>query len=82
MKPKIEKIFKRKDGLRVKVEASISTQTYWDKVYYNAYVQVCSKGKRKFRNPETEDEKATDAEIYEAKMDLYFQLRPIMEADF
>ena len=54
MKNKYERIIKRPDGSRVKITAAFDPGNRYGEFEYNAVVEVCAPGKRKFSEPVTE----------------------------
>lgn len=78
MKSQIEKILKRSDGSRVKIETSISTQpsyTPGDQVIFRLMVTSCQKGKRTW-SLKNDLSLLTDDEILNEKLELWQSIKP------
>lgn len=72
---KITKEFKRANGDRIAVTASVYTDSRMDKPVYSTYALICEKGKRKFHS-QFRGQSATDDEINQALHELWQAMKP------
>jgi len=73
---RLEKVYKRDNGLKVKITTNLSIDFMRDGFRYSSHVEVCEKTKRKYRSPMTKDECATSEEINNAQNALWLELKP------
>ena len=52
---RVEKIIKRDDGSRIKLDVSVGNYNFQNKFKYDIYVSVCKKGKRTFTGSYSSD---------------------------
>lgn len=78
---KHEKIVRRENGLRLKIEVFLIVDEWGrligdNKIFeYSSCVQACDKGKRKFRQP-LDSERPSREEIHSAKLELWQLIKP------